>query len=164
MRDKFVFSDSQALTTLNTTGIVSTNIFDLEIAASGGATILTDDQVDAWFNVLIIAAPTSQAGVEGMFVDLRTDDTAALSFGGQIYPADGNSDEQILGLIFIKEDDMRAGRRFSTRAHRSALGKYLGVWFRAAVTTLTTGVTIDAWMSDHPITGNEDIQKTSQQY
>jgi len=164
MRDKFIFSDSQALSTLDTTGVVSTNIFDLEVAASGGATILTDDQIDGYLNVLITAAPTTQTGVEGMFVDLRTDDTSTLAFGAAVYPADGVADEHILGMIHIKEDDMRAGKRFSVRVHASKMGKYLGVWYRAAVTALATGVTVDAWMSDHPITENESIQKTSQQY
>ena len=162
MRDKWVFSDSQALGALDSTGVVSTNVYDLEISGSGGATIGTDVQIEAYLNILITAVPSSQAGVEGMWVDLRTDDDANLAFGVQ--PDDGDSSETILGAIVIKEDEMAAGARFSFRVHRSDLGKYIGVWYRADTTTLTTGMTVDVWLSDHPITPNESIQKTSQQY
>jgi len=158
----YVFSDSQALSTLDTTGIISTNVFDLELTGSGGATIITDDQIEAYLNVLITGAPASQAGVEGMYIDLRTDDDANLAFGSE--PDDGDSSEQILGLIHVKEDDMVAGKKFSIRVLQANLGKYLGVWYRAGSTGLTTGVTVDAWLSDTPVSENEDIQKTSNQY
>jgi hypothetical protein len=159
MRDKFIFSDSQALGTLDTTGVVSTNIFDLEVAASGGAAIITDDQIEGYLNILITAAPTTQTGAEGMFVDLRTDDTSTLAFGAAVYPTDATADEHILGMIHIKEDDMRAGKKWSIKVLHSKMGKYLGVWYRAASTGLATGVTVDAWLSDQPVSENEDIQK-----
>lgn len=160
----YMFSDGQDLSTLDSTGVVSTNVFDQEVdGATNANTILTDDQIDAFFNVLILAT-TNTGGDEGLRVQLRCDDDAALNFGVADQPADGTANEQIVGEIFIKQDDIVAGKKFSTRVKRANLGKYLGAWFKAASTSLNGATTVDCWCGDAPVGENEDIQKTTVQH
>ena len=49
-----VFSDAQALTTLDSTGEVSDNVFDMEIDSDSNA-IITNDQVVGVLNITIPA-------------------------------------------------------------------------------------------------------------
>lgn len=148
MRDKYLFSDSQALSTLDSTGVVSSNIFDMELDASGGNTILTNDFVSGFLNVIITAAPSTQAATEGYDVELRESDNSDMTTGAAV-----------LASIHIKNADIAAGKRFSIRVQVPMTMCYLGVWHKATNTGFTTGVTVDAWIGDTPVGENEDIQK-----
>jgi len=143
-----VFSDAQVLSTLDSTGVVCSNPFDMELTKSAGATILTNDQVDAFMNVLICAAPASQAATQGMDVELREGDNVDMTTGAAI-----------LASLHIKLADIAAGKRFSIRVVAPMTMCFLGAWIKATNTGLTTGVTVDIWMSDTPVSENEDIQK-----
>ena len=143
-----VFSDAQALSTLNSTGVVCSNPYDMELTKSEGATIITNDQVDAFMNVLICAAPATQAAAEGMDVQLREGDNVDMTTGAAI-----------LASLHIKLADIAAGKRFSIRVVAPMTMCFLGAWIKATNTGLTTGVTVDIWMSDTPVSENEDIQK-----
>jgi hypothetical protein len=149
MREKWVYSNSQALGALDSTGIVSTNVHDLELDASGGNTIIQDDFIDAWVNILITAAPATQAGVEGLNIRVLANDNADLTTGTEV----------VLASVDVIVGDIVAGTKVPIRVYKQLTAKFLGVWYRAVSTGLTTGVTVDAWDHTAPVGENEDIQK-----
>jgi hypothetical protein len=151
MRDKWQFSDAQALSTLDSTGVVSSNVFDLELAASGGDTIITDDFIDCWVIVLTTACPSTQAGAEGMNVRVLANDNADMTTGTEV----------VLASIDIIATDITtpAGKKFPIRVYKQLTAKFLGVWYRAVSTGLTTGVIVDCWWDIGPRGENDSIQK-----
>ena len=64
MLDKFVFSDGQALGALDSTGVVSENIWDLEEDVS------TDQQVIGWINGIILST-TNTGGANGLIIEVH---------------------------------------------------------------------------------------------
>ena len=143
----FMFSNAQALGALTSTGVVSTNVLDMELAASGGATILTDDQLVGWLNV-VIPANANQIVATGMYIDIRSSDNADMTTGAIV-----------LESVFVSMAELVAGCVKSIGICASLTQKFVGLWFRAASTTITTGNTADAHMTFAPITLNDAIQK-----
>ncbi len=151
MRDKWVFSNAQALGALDSTGEVSDDVFDLELTASGGAAIIEDDFIDCWVDILLTAVPSSQAATEGLNIRVLANDNADMTTGTEV----------VLASIDVINGDIvsPAGKKFPIRVYKQLTAKFLAVWYRAVSTTLTTGVVLDAWVHTAPVGENEDIQK-----
>lgn len=151
MRDKWFFADAQDLSALDSTGVIASNhVFDLELSKSGGETIIQDDFIDCWIDGIILAAPTTQAGAEGLIITAYANDNADLTTGTRV---------ELARYVMI-ESDIRAGKKFSFHVYRQLTAKFFGVWFAAHTTTLTTSTTtVDCWMHHGPVGENEDIQK-----
>ena len=148
MRDKYVFSNGQALSTLDSTGVVSSNVFDMELDASGGNTILTDDQVEVFFNVQVLSS-TNTAGDEGMDVELRMGDNSDMTTGGVV-----------IASMHLAQADIAAGTIRSIKVLKSLAYKFLGAWFKATNTSLDNATGVDCWLSDVPDgSPNDSIQK-----
>ena len=145
----FQFSDAQALTTLNSTGVVSDNVFDMELSKSGGDTILTNDQVVGVLNITIPALAGQVAGDEGMTIQLLSNGSADMTTG----------DEVELGSAHASQAELQAGCVKNIEVTKTLTQKFLGVWYKAHTTTLTTGQTVDAHWSIAPLTENDSIQK-----
>lgn len=133
MRDKFIFSDGQDLSTLDSTGVVSENIWDLEEDA------VTDHQVVGWINFIVLAT-TNTGGDEGLDVELRTSDNTNMSTS----PA-------YLGAHKLIQAEIAAGKAYSFGVCKAALKKYVALWFKAVSTSLDGATTVDAWFSEQPI-------------
>lgn len=150
MEDKFVFSDAQDLSAVDSTGVISSNVWDLEEDA------VADQMVMGWINILICSAATPGC-VEGMWFELRTDDDVAVSFA-----IDGTetADEVILGAKWLELDaDMVAGREFCFGVCQHVLGRYMAMWYRAHSTASSGGtLTADVWFSEQPST-RYNVQK-----
>ncbi len=148
MRDKFIFSNAQDLSALNSVGVISTNIWDLEEDA------VTDGQLIGWINILITAAADSLAGTEGVWMELRTEDEINLDWDssspGQI--VEDQVDQHMPGAILLRADELVAGAIFSFGVYKSNLGKYMGMWYRAASTSVNNTLNVEAWFSEHPHT------------
>lgn len=146
MRDKFLFSDAQDLSALDSTGEISDSIWDLEEDG------VTDDQVMGWINILVTAADATLAGDEGVWIEVRTEDETNLNWdsatAGQI---GSDSDQHCLGAILLRADELVAGAAFSFGICKAKLGKYLGLWYRAASTSVNDTLNVDAWFSEQPI-------------
>ena len=151
MRDKFVFSDSQDLTALDSTGEISDYYFDLE-KDSDNVEVISDDQVFCWFHILLLSA-TNLAGTEGLIIQLRTSDST------------GGTTPQYLGNIQLLQADILAAAcpaEYSIGVLKSNLLRYLCVWYMAvntALTTATGSLLVDAWIDDTPHY-EKRIQKT----
>ena len=144
-----VFSDAQDLTTLSSTGEVSDYVFDMELSKDGGDTILTNDQVVGVLNITIPALSGQVAGDEGMYILLLSNDSADMTTG----------DEVELGRAFASQAELQAGCVKNIEVTANLTQKFLGVWYKAHTTTLTTGQTVDAHWSIAPLTENDSIQK-----
>jgi hypothetical protein len=144
-----VFSDAQALTTLDSTGEVSDNVFDMELDGSGGNTILTDDQVVGVLNITIPPLAGQIAGDEGMDIQLLSNDNADMTTGTEVE----------LGIAHASQAELQAGCVKNIEVTKAMTQKFLGVWYKATSTTLTTGQTVDAHWSIAPLTENDKLQK-----
>ena len=140
MRDKFVFSDGQSLSSPDSTGVISTNILDLE----EGVTV--DQQVVGWLNICFRSATISGL-TEGMYIDLRTSD------------ATNGGTPNYLGVIQLLAAEVAAGAKFSIGVCKSNLKKYLSVWYRAHTTANTGAIVVDAYFSEQPEGPELRIQK-----
>jgi hypothetical protein len=143
MLERFVFSDGQALGTLDSTGVVSSNVWDLETYA------VADGQVMGWVNVVILST-TNTAGDEGLNIAVLTDAAAALT----------TAPKQIGGIILVQSEILAAaaGIVYSIGIKRDICEQYLGVWYKAVSTSLNLLTSVDAWFSDQPLT-RHGIQK-----
>lgn len=146
MIDKFQFSNAQDLGSLDSTGVVSEHIWDLEEDEA------TDGMLLGWVNFIILASSNS-GGNEGLWVELRCDDTSNLAMAG------AGADEKVLGAILLDVDEIEAGAAFSFGVCRYNLGKYAGLWYRAASTSFNGATTVDAWFSEQPVSAIHGIQK-----
>lgn len=152
MRDKWFFADGQDLSALTSTGVIASNhVFDLELAKSGGDTIIEDDFIDCWINGILLDVPsTTNDGTEGLSIRAIANDNADLTTGTEV----------VLGEYVMIETDIRPGKKFAFHVYRQLTAKFFGVWFRAISTTLSTATTtVDCWMHHGPVGENEDIQK-----
>ncbi len=149
MRDKYIFSDGQDLTGLNSTGVVSTNVWNLEEDWSANA-LETDSQVVGWLNVILRAA--NAGGDEGLWIEMRSEDEANLNWDSQAAGEIGTGTDQVcLGAILISQPQLIAGAAFAIGVSRASLGTFVGIWYRAASTALAgTATPIDAWWSVTP--------------
>ncbi len=154
MRDKYLFSDAQTMNTggnnLDSTGVVSDDVFDLELDEAAGNTIVADTQVKGVLNVKLTSVGAFTGGGEGLVIDLLASDAAA------------GTTPDYLGSITISNADLVTGMKKQIEVHEDLDLKFLMAWFRAKNTTITNGVNIvvDCWMTNIiDGTQNEDIQK-----
>ena len=99
-------------------------------------------------------------GTQGITVQVRTDDATDLATA-----KDGvSAGYLVLGSIEIPLEKIVAGNKFAFKVLQSTMKKYAGGWLLATSTTYTGTITVDQWLSDTPVSENEDIQKTSNQY
>jgi len=146
MHDKYVFSDAQALTTLDSTGVVSSNVFDMELEKSGGNTILENDQLVGVVNITI---PPNANQTNPMTIQLLSNDNADMTTGVEVE----------LGSVAVSAAEMVAGCVKSIMVHAKLTQKFVGMWFKAVSSTLVTGTTVDAHWHTAPLTENDAIQK-----
>lgn len=143
MRDYgFEFSAPQALSTLDSTGVVSTNVWDLENSSSGVAMRQTDMMVHGWVNFIILSS-TNATGTN-FRITLVSSSTAALT--GTLKYLGGH--ELLIPQIIT-------GFRGSFGVHQHSVEQYLGVWYKSA-TTLTGATSIECWFSEHPEQSPDD--------
>ena len=144
MYDKgFEFSNGQALSTLNSTGVVSANVWDLENKSSGVAMGQTDFMVFGWINMIILSTTNSTG--KNFRITLLSSSTAALT-GTIIY----------LAGLELMIPQIVAGNKFSFGVCLHKCEQYLGIWYKAA-TSLTGATSVDCWFADGPITSPSDV-------
>jgi hypothetical protein len=147
MKD-YCFSDAQALGALTSTGVVSTNVFDMELDASGGNTILTNDQLVGILNLIFPANANQVGGTEGMNILLRSCDNANMT-----------SSCVELATLFISATELTTGCVKTVGVCVPLTQCFVGIFYDPVSTTLTTGNTVDAWFDIAPITVNDSSQK-----
>jgi len=146
MYDKFIFSNSQALATLDSTGVISSNYLDMEYDDSN-VLIKADQMVECWLNVLIVAT-TNTGGDEGMMFQLIASDATA-----------GTSPEY-LGIIRLLQAEIVAGYKFSIGVSKKCTKRYLSVWNIAVNTSLNGATAVDSQISVAPWSSpNKRIQQ-----
>ena len=148
MRDKYMFSDAQALGALTSTGVVSTNVFDMELEEAAGNVIIEDDQLVGVLNLTIPANAAQVAGDSGMNIYLRSGDnndmvTSAID----------------LGVVFVSQAELLAGCIKNIKVLKQLTQKFVGVFYDPVSETLTTGNTVDAYWDTEPLTANDSVQK-----
>ena len=145
----FEFSDAQELSTLDGTGIVSSNVFDMELTALAGDTILTNDQLVGVVNITLPPNADQVDGDEGIDINLLSNDAADMTTGTPV----------TLGTVHASEAELLAGCVKNIQVFASLTQKFVGLWYEATSTTITTGNTVDAHFSIAPLTENDAIQK-----
>ena len=149
MRDYlFEFSNAQDVETLDSTGIVSAYVWDLENSASGVSMRQTDFMVHGWVNFIILAS-TNTTG-NNFRITLVSSSTEALT--GTL---------KYLGGTELLIPEIITGYRGCFGVHRHTNEQFLGVWYKAATTT-TGATTVDCWFSPWPEQSpNDSSQKRS---
>lgn len=147
MKD-FAFSDAQALGALTNAGVVSSNVFDMELDASGGNTIITDDQLVGTLNLIFPANAKQVGGTEGMNIYLRSCDNADMT----TTPVD-------LAVLWVSATELTTGCVKNVTVCTPLTQKFVGLFYDPVSTTLTNGNTVDAWFDIAPSTVNDSIQK-----
>lgn len=136
MHDKFMFSNNQDLSTLDSTGVISTNFFDMEYDNAGNL-IKVDQMVHCWLNVILLSIASTSAN-EGMYIKLIESDATA------------GTTPSYLGVIQLLETEMVTGNAFSIGVTKNLTKRYLSVWYMAHTSSLNGANTIDAWISEGP--------------
>lgn len=150
MKD-FAFSVAQALGALTNAGIVSSNVFDMELDASGGNTIITDDQLVGTLNLIFPANAKQVGGTEGMNIYLRSCDNA-----------DMTTSSIDLAVLWVSKAELTTGCVKNVTVCTPLTQKFVGLFYDPVSTTLTNGNTVDAWFDIAPSTVNDSIQKVPQ--
>lgn len=142
MRDKFIFSNGQDLGSLNSTGVKSTDWWDLEEDAS------VDQYLEGWIHFIILTC-TQTSGDSGLEILLATSDNTDLT-----------TSAQWLAGLKLTEAELVAGNEFCFGFAKGNLKTYVGMWYQAVNESLDGATTIDAYFALGPLTspGNE-IQK-----
>ena len=145
--DSFQFSNSQTLSGLNSTGVVSTETWDLEEIHDS---TMTDDQVIGGVIVTILSCPAQATIVatEGVEFQVRTAAAEALA---SLY--------EIVGSISVLPSKIVAGAQFFIPIYCDVAQKELGLWYKAVSTSVTGNIVVDADYSDVPACKNESLQK-----
>ncbi len=141
-------SNAQALGALTSTGVVSEDVFDMELDGAAGNTIIEDDQLVAILN-LTFPPNANQVVATGMYVDLLSNDNADMTSGTEV----------ILGTVFVSMAELAAGCVKNIQVIKTLTQKFVGAWYKAHSTTITTGNTVDAHFSIAPLTENDKMQK-----
>ena len=128
----YQFSDAQDLGSLNSTGVVSSNIFDLEEGVS------VDQLVMGWVNGIILST-SNTGGDDGLWIEVRSADSDNLSTTPLYH-----------GAILLTQDEIVAGREFSIGVYAPVCEKYFGLWYRAGNTSLNGATIIDAHWALEP--------------
>ncbi len=147
MRDKFVFSDGQALGALTSTGVVSENVFDMELDSNGGNTIIEDDQLVGVLNIHI-SKLAGQTAAEGINIYLRSCDNS-----------DMVTNSIDLGSAFVSLAELQAGAIANIEVTKALTQKFVGLFYDPASSTLVTGHLVDAAWHTAPLTKNDELQK-----
>lgn len=150
MKD-FAFSDAQALGALTNDGVVSANVFDMELDAAGGNTIITDDQLVGTLNLIFPANANQVGGKEGMNIYLRSCDNA-----------DMTTSSIDLAVLWVSKAELTTGCVKNVTVCTPLTQKFVGLFYDPVSTTLTNGNTVDAWFDIAPSTVNDSIQKVPQ--
>ena len=141
----FEFSAPQALGTLNSTGVVSTGVWDLENSSSGVSMRQTDMMIHGWVNFIILSTTSNVTGTGTNFrITLVSSSSAALT--GTL---------KYLGGTELLIPQIITGFRGSFGVHQHTVEQYLGVWYKAA-TSLTGATSIECWFSEHPEQSPDD--------
>ena len=144
----FEFSNAQALGGLTSTGIVSDNVFDMELSKNGGDTILTNDQLVGCLNINLSSNDDQVGGASGLWVCLRSCDNDDMT----TTPVE-------LGRAFISEAELKSGCVKNIEVTKSLTQKFVGLFYDPESETITTGNTVDAHWSIAPLTKNGTLQK-----
>lgn len=149
MRD-YVLSDNQDFANTTSTGEVTDNVMNLELDASAGNTILTDDQGLGWMIVTLgtVPAQATIVGTEGLVIEVRTDAAAALT-----------TLPEICGCISVIPSKIVAGAKFSVPFKMDVMQAFIGGWLRAKSTSFVGTIYADISFSDQPLGENAKIQK-----
>ncbi len=139
----FEFSNAQALSTLDSTGVVSSNVWDLENSSSGIAMNQTDFMVMGWIHFIILS--TTNTTGNNFRVTLVSSSSAALT--GTL---------KYLGGQELLIPDIVAGNKYSFGVSRQKCEQYLGIWYKAA-TSLTGATGVDCYFTDGPLTSPNDV-------
>lgn len=138
MHDKFMFSDAQALSALDTTGLKSTDIYDMEYDTAGNL-ITTDGFMHCWLNV-ILTSIASTAADSGMYIKLVESAAEALT------------SPRYLGVIQLLETEMVTGNMYCIGVAKQLTLRYVGVWYMAHTQNLDGANAVEAWISEGPLT------------
>jgi len=130
--EKFRFSNGQDLASLDSTGSVSDNYWDLEQNAA------TDMNLFGWLHVLILTS-TNTGGDEGLDIQVRSADATNLSTTPIVH-----------GALQLTQSQIAAGGHYVIGIHAHACERYAGVWYKAVSTALDNATTVDAWWEDGP--------------
>ena len=142
----FEFSNAQALSTLDSTGVLSDNVWDLETVDGTISMNQTDFMVYGWVNFIITATTSNVTGTGTNFrLTLVSSSTAALT--GTL---------KYLGGTELLIPEIITGYKGSFGVCRHKCEQYVGMWYKAA-TSLTGATAIDCWFSDSPITQPGDV-------
>lgn len=153
MRDKWLFSDNQDIDDIDSTGVISTNIWDLEYD-NADALIVVDQSQIGYLNGVINTYGYTSGGTEGIVVSMVTDDATSLDTAKA---SDAGFDRVASKDILLQY--IAAGYAFSIPFVCDRLKRYLGAWIAAGSTTFATTVfTIELWFENTPIT-QRNVQK-----
>lgn len=141
MRDKFIFSDNQTCTNLDSTGEISTNIWDLE------EDVAVDQMIEGFLNITIISATLTSGLTEGLVVGLRTDDAVGLATAQN----GTNAGYVDVGTKHLLKEEIVAGRSFSMPFRQDVCKKYLGGWAKAKNTALVGNIHLEMWFENNPV-------------
>jgi hypothetical protein len=141
--NSFEFSNNQALATLDSTGVVSTNVWDLENSASGAAMNQTDFMVYGWVHFIILS--TTNTTGNNFRITLVSSSTAALT--GTL---------KYLGGTELLTAQIVAGNKFSFGVCLNNCEQFLGIWYKSA-TSLTGATGVDCYFTDGPLTSPNDV-------
>lgn len=142
MRDKFQFSDGQDLGALASSGVKSTDWWNLE------QDVTVDQYIEGWIHIIILTC-TQDSGDSGLDILLASSDNTDLTTGAQY-----------LGGIRLIETELVAGNQFCFGVAKGALNTYLGMWYAAVSESLNNATTLDAYFQSGPLTSpGAEIQK-----
>lgn len=136
------FCDAQDFATLDSTGVISDNIIDLEENAA------TDMMVIGFVNIIITSTTGVTVGAEGMEIAVLTDDAAALT---TTRTAAGAGYVTVGAITLLGTIDIVAGREFSIPFMRHVCKKYMGLWIKAGSSSFAGTLYLEAYLSTSPI-------------
>ncbi len=156
MRDsQLVVANGQTFTDLDGTGEIADDYLDLE-KDSAANSILTDDQVETWCNIVLTSYSYTSGGGEGLTFSVRTDDNvdhATAKSGSAGYIA--------IGSIEIPLEDLATGMKISFRVSKDIMKRYMTGWAAATSTPIVGTIIADIEFSDQRISENESLQKVT---
>lgn len=150
MRDSLLLlSNAQDFTNEDSTGEVTDNVLDLEQDSSSN-TLITDDQVEGYMNVIVTSTSYTSGGTEGIVVEVHTGDNSDLT-----------TSARVLASLDIALTDVAAGNKFSVPFRCDVAHRYLGGWVKAKSTTYTGTFYLDIEFANNPISPNDSLQKVT---
>ncbi len=139
MKDDFLFSDGQTITTDET----STNTNDLEDGT------VSDQQVGPAWLVLQIEAASGLSLTNGLSVTLMTSDSSTFTLAPG---ATVGTEDAVISLANIPVAELLDGAVFCAGFLKNDLKRYLAVWYSDEGDAVTGTLTVSAWIQDQPVT------------